>query len=96
MAESPVCPYCGMTTWVNGSCALPGCEGHALNRPVEQLPPIATRRQQDYVLVDTGTGNVWAPWPVPDGSGSHTWKRADPARLELAAEVVARRLREET
>ena len=21
-----------MTTWVNGSCALPGCDGHALNR----------------------------------------------------------------
>jgi hypothetical protein len=28
VAEPIVCPFCGMTTWVDGHCALPGCEGH--------------------------------------------------------------------
>jgi len=23
-----VCPFCGMSTWFQGRCALPGCEGH--------------------------------------------------------------------
>ena len=31
--ESPVCPYCGMTTWYDGHCALPGCEGHEPPQP---------------------------------------------------------------
>jgi tRNA(Ile2) C34 agmatinyltransferase TiaS len=34
--ESPVCPYCGMTTWVDGRCALPGCEGNSVLIVVEK------------------------------------------------------------
>ena len=36
--ESPVCPYCGMTTWVDGRCALPGCEGNSVLIVVSQEP----------------------------------------------------------
>jgi hypothetical protein len=51
---SPVCPYCGMSTWVDGACALPGCEGHA--RPVLSLDAVAEvlRREVSGWPLDAG------------------------------------------
>jgi hypothetical protein len=49
---SAVCPYCGMSTWVDGACALPGCEGHA--RPVLWRDAVAEVLREAFDSIERG------------------------------------------
>jgi len=63
--SSIVCPYCGMSTWVDGRCALPGCEGHDPNATEPSLPYAGTEgwsgsdtsRERAYGEASDGTAS---------------------------------------
>lgn len=90
--ESPVCPYCGMTTWFHGSCALPGCDGHSARQELADLREALGRQGPDALRAATYWGRLRkAERALGAADAERASLRAEVERLSHAHEMATER-----